>query len=228
MSEFEEVRLAALGPMRSLVRLAAFFLLLAGAQASEPAAAQRSSIRAMQASVAAQRATVARMRALSAPRLQSWSGSSTALALVSPQPAPRPDLGCVPLPADEVEQLAAEAAAREGLAAGLLRAVIDTESAALPCAVSSKGAMGLMQLMPATALDLAVENPLDPKENVNAGARFLKQLLARYSGDLALALGAYNAGPSRVDAAGGIPDIPETVDYVSRILSRLGITAGAF
>ncbi len=78
-----------------------------------------------------------------------------------------------------------------------------------------------MQLMPATVAGLDVEDPFDPKENVDAGAKLLKQLLVRYGGDVALALGAYNAGPSRVDESGGVPAIRETVDYVNRILARI-------
>ena len=74
-----------------------------------------------------------------------------------------------------------------------------------------------MQLMPATALQFGVQDPFDPEENINAGARFLKQLMTRYAGDLTLALGAYNAGPGRVDAAGGLPPIAETLNYVQDI-----------
>lgn len=81
--------------------------------------------------------------------------------------------------------------------------------------------MGLMQLMPSTAGDLGVTDAFDPAANVLGGARLLKQLMDRYGGDLSLTLGAYNAGSGKVDAAGGIPMIPETMDYVSRILSRL-------
>jgi soluble lytic murein transglycosylase-like protein len=114
------------------------------------------------------------------------------------------------------------AAEREGLQHGLLRAVIRQESGFDPCAVSRKGAMGLMQLMPATAADLSVSDPFDPAENVFAGARLLRTLLDRYKGDLPLALGAYNAGPGRVDAFGTIPPIPETIDYVRKILNLLG------
>jgi soluble lytic murein transglycosylase-like protein len=75
--------------------------------------------------------------------------------------------------------------------------------------------------MPATAAQFNLEDVFDPKENVDVGARLLKELLGRYNGNLAFALGAYNAGPSRVDEAGGVPNIPETVNYVNRILSSL-------
>jgi len=78
-----------------------------------------------------------------------------------------------------------------------------------------------MQLMPATAMDLGVRNPFDPAENLAGGAALLKQLMTRYSGDLNRVLGAYNAGPSRVDAADGVPAIPETISYVDKILGKL-------
>ena len=109
----------------------------------------------------------------------------------------------------------------------LLRAVMEQESAYRPCAVSSKGAQGLMQLMPATAQELGVIDPFDPKENISAGAKFLKQLMDKYAGDLPKALGAYNAGPANVDQAGGVPDIPETKNYVDAILKKMGITRTA-
>jgi soluble lytic murein transglycosylase-like protein len=80
-----------------------------------------------------------------------------------------------------------------------------------------------MQLMPATAALLGVENPFDPAQNIDGGARFLRYLLERYGGDTARALAAYNAGPGRVDASGGVPRIPETMDYVSAILGRLSL-----
>lgn len=76
-----------------------------------------------------------------------------------------------------------------------------------------------MQLMEATADDLGVRNAFDPRENVTAGARLLKQLINLYNGDMTLALSAYNAGPGRVDPSSGIPRIPETMDYVNKILS---------
>ncbi len=78
-----------------------------------------------------------------------------------------------------------------------------------------------MQLMPATAIQFGVVNPFDPVQNVDGGAHLLRQLLNRYNGDLTKALGAYNAGPSRVDAADGLPQIQETQDYVRQILSFL-------
>ncbi len=78
-----------------------------------------------------------------------------------------------------------------------------------------------MQLMPATSAELGVRNPFDPKENVHAGARLLKQLLERYKGNLELALSAYNAGAGRVDREGAVPDIPETRDYLRDILGKL-------
>jgi len=109
----------------------------------------------------------------------------------------------------------------------LLRAVMEQESAYRPCAVSVKGAQGLMQLMPDTSGKLGVEDPFDPKQNIEAGARYLKELLDKYKGDLPRALGAYNAGPSTVDQAGQVPDIPETRDYVAAILKKLAASAPA-
>ena len=80
-----------------------------------------------------------------------------------------------------------------------------------------------MQLMPETAQDLDVSDPFDPGQNVQAGAKYRKQLLGRYKGDVAQALAAYNAGASTVDQAGGIPDISERRSYVTAILEKLGI-----
>jgi soluble lytic murein transglycosylase-like protein len=94
------------------------------------------------------------------------------------------------------------------------------ESAFYPCALSDKGAIGLMQLLPEVAQQFGAD-PLDPKQNINAGAQYLKELLARYKGDLKLALAAYNAGPQRVDAEKKVPDIPETTAYVDAILKDL-------
>lgn len=128
---------------------------------------------------------------------------------------------CPPLPLAQLDPLISEAARRENLEPELLRSVIRQESGARPCAVSTKGAMGLMQLMPGTASELGVADAFNPKENVDAGARFLKQLLDLYGGDTTLALGAFNAGPSRVSQAGGLPDFPETLDYVQKVMAFL-------
>jgi soluble lytic murein transglycosylase-like protein len=103
----------------------------------------------------------------------------------------------------------------------LIGAVIRQESANRPCAVSIKGAMGLMQLMPDVAREMSVDDPFDPRQNLQAGVRYLGQLLQRYNRDLPRALAAYNAGPARVDAANGIPDIEETQLYVKNIMARL-------
>ena len=107
-------------------------------------------------------------------------------------------------------------AAREGVDARLVRAVIEVESGYKPNARSPKGAMGLMQLMPATARQYAVKNPYDPAANIEAGIKHLKSLLARVPP--ALALAAYNAGDAAVERFGGIPPFAETRSYVSRIL----------
>lgn len=129
---------------------------------------------------------------------------------------------CEPIAANEAESLIHSAADKEALPPELLRAVVKQESGFKPCAVSSVGAQGLMQLMPATAVDLHVANPFDPKENLRGGAAYLKQLVTRYGGDLRKALGAYNAGMSRVDAFGGVPNFLETQNYVSSITGDLG------
>jgi hypothetical protein len=128
---------------------------------------------------------------------------------------------CPPMPKLELKSMVEREAKRNALSETLLHAVIEQESATFPCAVSAKGAMGLMQLMPATAKTLQVKDPFDPAENIAAGSRFLKSLLDRYQGDMAKALAAYNAGPGRVDRDGDVPDIPETQNYVGRILSRV-------
>jgi soluble lytic murein transglycosylase-like protein len=109
----------------------------------------------------------------------------------------------------------------EGISPGLVRAVVDQESAGKPCAVSSKGAMGLMQIMPDLASDMNVADPFDPEENLRAGIKYLVQLTARYRGDLPRILAAYNAGPARVDPLKPIPDIPETQNYVKSVIAKL-------
>jgi soluble lytic murein transglycosylase-like protein len=116
------------------------------------------------------------------------------------------------------ESTISEHATRMGVAADLVRAVIQVESAFNPRAVSSKGAMGLMQLMPATARDLGVTDPFDPADNIRGGVKYLKQLLDRFDQKVELALAAYNAGMGNVEKHGNtVPPFKETQNYVNKI-----------
>jgi soluble lytic murein transglycosylase-like protein len=112
-------------------------------------------------------------------------------------------------------------AQKHGVDANLIAHVIAAESNFDPKAVSRKRALGLMQLLPETAARYAVRNIFDPAQNIDAGTHYLKDLLARYSGNLRFALAAYNAGPEMVDRYGGVPPFPETQLYVKRITSGL-------
>ena len=175
---------------------------------------QRAAVsRTMEQAIASQRMAVTR---------QSGAAGSPSRAPVSffslPWPALRPSPGCHPMQESQIDPLIEAASRREGVATELLRAVIARESAFYPCAVSVKGAMGLMQLMPETAVELGASDPFDARQNIDSGAKYLGQLLVRYRGDVAQALAAYNAGAARVDAAGGVPAIPETLRYVETIL----------
>ena len=131
------------------------------------------------------------------------------------------------LRADDYDALIRTHAEANGLSTDLLRAIIQIESGFNPRAVSPKGAMGLMQLMPATAAEYGVLNPFDPAENIRAGAAYFRQLLDRYEGKVELALAAYNAGPTAVDRYGQkVPPYRETQNYVRRIVSVTPIKLG--
>ena len=119
---------------------------------------------------------------------------------------------------EQFEPLIREHAARHALRVELVRAVIQVESGYNPRARSPKGAMGLMQLMPATARQLGVRNAFDPDENIRGGCAYLRQLLDRYRGNEELALAAYNAGSGAVDRHGSaVPPYQETREYVKRV-----------
>jgi hypothetical protein len=117
-------------------------------------------------------------------------------------------------------QLADAAADRYGLPRELVRSVMAAESGFQPAAISPKGAIGLMQLMPGTAQTLGVDAH-DPAQNVDAGARYLRDLLEKYNYGLRHALAAYNAGPGAVDKYNGVPPYRETIDYIGRIEKKL-------
>lgn len=117
----------------------------------------------------------------------------------------------------EIDAAIVQAAARHNVDANLVRSVVKVESNFNPNAVSRKGAMGLMQLMPSTARSLNVSNPFDPEQNVDAGVRHLKRLLESYGGDIRLSLAAYNAGTGAVARSAGVPRFAETRNYVRRI-----------
>ena len=123
----------------------------------------------------------------------------------------------IPFTSEQIDAAIDQAAARHNVDPSLVRAVIKVESNFNPNAVSRKGAVGLMQLMPQTARSLHVTNPFDPEQNVDAGVRHLKQLMESYGGDVKLSLAAYNAGAGAVARSGGVPRFAETRNYVKRI-----------
>jgi hypothetical protein len=121
-----------------------------------------------------------------------------------------------------IDKAIQDAAAKHNVDPNLVRALVKVESNFNPSAVSRKGAMGLMQLMPATARELKVSNPFDPAQNVDAGVRHLKGLLNNFNGDVSLSLAAYNAGQGAVQRNRGVPPYAETRNYVRRITSLYG------
>jgi soluble lytic murein transglycosylase-like protein len=139
-------------------------------------------------------------------------------------PLPRPKVE-PPLPVMDARTLVHEAARRSGLPPALVESVARVESGLRPGVVSPKGALGVMQLMPATAQALDAD-PHDTAQNIDAGARLLRALLIRYDGDVVKALSAYNAGAAAVDRYRGMPPYAETQDYVNKVI-RAYVKAGA-
>src|SRR5689334_3276429 len=162
---------------------------------------------------------------MDASKIKGFEADDAVPAPVAPKPAV-PDTPAMaaatpaPAPALTPRQLADAAADKYGLPRELVRSVMAAESGFLAEAVSPKGAIGLMQLMPETAHELGVD-PNDPAQNVDGGTRYLRDLLLKYEGGLRHALAAYNAGPASVDRYNGIPPYPETINYVGRIERKL-------
>lgn len=147
-------------------------------------------------------------------------GYTVSLEAPEPVPPPRRQVDLAPA-ARKFGASVEEVAARHGLPADLLMAIIDVESAFRPRAVSPKGARGLMQVMPATAAGLGVRDVGDTETNIDVGARHLRALMVRFDGDLPLVLAAYNAGENAVRRHCGIPPYRETQEYVVRVIARL-------
>lgn len=122
---------------------------------------------------------------------------------------------------EELDSIFEEASATYGVSAAILKSIAKAESGFDPSAVSSAGAVGVMQLMPATAVSLGVSNSYDAQENIMGGAKYISQLLNQYQGNISLALAAYNAGSANVDKYGGIPPFTETQNYVQKVLSYM-------
>jgi soluble lytic murein transglycosylase-like protein len=160
--------------------------------------------------------------------------SPTSLLRVDIVPDPPPTPAAEPTPAANLTlpQLLDQAGSQHNIDADLLASIVHAESNGNPHAVSRAGAQGLMQLMPATASSLGVQNSFAPSENISGGSTYLDQLLTRYHNDIALAAAAYNAGPAAVDRYHGVPPYAETRAYVTRVIrefnrrKRLALTPG--
>lgn len=179
---------------------------------------QKEALAGASGSLTNQRASIEKQKVSVARQPASKWEPTTAPAFDS---SPVASADCAPMEESQLGPIVSRAAEQNSIMPALLRAVISQESGAKPCAVSRAGAQGLMQLMPDTAAGFNVGNPFDPQENVFAGSKFLRLLLDKYNGDVPMALGAYNAGPARVDAAGGIPAIRETQNYVNSIMRKI-------
>jgi soluble lytic murein transglycosylase-like protein len=130
---------------------------------------------------------------------------------------PRAKVGNAFAPSPQISHLVEQTASRLQVDPQLVHAIIEVESEYDPKAISRKGAMGLMQLIPETAQRFGVENPFNPKENIEGGVSYLRHLLDHFGGDLSLSLAAYNAGENAVQRYGGIPSFAETRDYVRKV-----------
>jgi soluble lytic murein transglycosylase-like protein len=153
---------------------------------------------------------------MAAADVRSFEAEEPAAAELPVVPAQAPAVVGEPVRVPSPRELADAAADKYDLPRQLVRSVMDAESGFQPQAVSPKGAIGLMQLMPQTARELGVD-PYDPAQNVEAGVRYLRDLLDRYDWRLWHALAAYNAGPAAVDKYGFVPPYRETINYVIRI-----------
>jgi soluble lytic murein transglycosylase-like protein len=168
----------------------------------------------------------ARVRA--APVFANGTISSAASAATGPQPTVSVDINSF----DAVDaqhaydDLIAEASTIYNLDPAMIRAVMQTESAFNAMAVSPVGAVGLMQLMPEVAAELGAADPMDPRQNIMAGARYLRQLLDQHRGNVKLALASYNAGPGAVAKYHAVPPFKETRNYVRRVTSLLAGSRG--
>lgn len=123
----------------------------------------------------------------------------------------------------EIDAILQEAAKETGVDVKILRAIAKQESDFNPNVRSSAGAVGVMQLMPDTAREMGVTNPLDPRQNIMGGARYYAKMLQMFGGDHRLALAAYNAGPGNVKKYGGIPPFKETQNYVPKVMGYAGM-----
>lgn len=189
-----------------------------GQTAASPTISERQmeSAQKMEAAAALQR-KAAQAQTAPAPDDSFFSAGWAAPSMLPPLPP-----GCPSMQESEFEPLIREAAERHQLNPNLIKAVMRQESGNKPCVVSEKGAMGLMQIMPETAETMKTKDPFDPAQNIEAGARYLKDMLKRFKGDVRLALAAYNAGPEKVDGpTPAVPDIAETRDYVESITAAL-------
>jgi hypothetical protein len=128
------------------------------------------------------------------------------------------------VPPEEIDRLVQQTADRFHVDPKLIHAIIQVESDYNPRAVSNKGAMGLMQLIPATAQRYGVDNPFDPKQNIEGGVNHLKYLLDLFGGDLSLSLAAYNAGENSVLRRGGVPEFQETREYIRKVNGLYGVS----